>query len=218
MAEKGTKNKEKGVAESYNKFKTFGGKTYTGMAVGRSHKWYYDKGIWRDTKITPELWSISYAVTKRRAGHAPKNSGASVGTDYHWFILAHQNVEKLNADDYSTAMTGLKFKLAHKRADKKKWSLSGKTQRKHLIDFLKEMIVQLEQEPVPLVIELKEETYKGEAIPVQAACAEGVCYEYEITLNDKYLGLIRRLKNSWKMDLVTDKKLVNAIGKLLDEV
>lgn len=218
MTEKRTKNtKEKDVSESYNKFKTFGGKTYTGMAVGRSHKWYYDKGIWHDTKITPELWSISYAVTKRRAGHAPKNSGASVGTDYHWFILAHQNVEKLNADDYSTAMTGLKFKLAHKRADKQKWSLSGKTQRKHLIDFLKEMIIQLEQEPVPLTIELKEETYNGEAIPVQAACVEGVCHEYEITLNDKYLGLIRRLKNSWKMDLVTDKKLVNAIGKLLDE-
>jgi hypothetical protein len=201
MAEKVTKNKkEKDVAESYNRFKTFGGKTYTGMAVGRSHKWYYDQGVWHDTKITPELWSISYAVTKRRAGHAPKKSGASVGTDYHWFILAHQHVEKLNADDYSTEMTGLKFKLAHKRAGKNKWSLSGKTQRRHLIDFLKEMIVQLEQEPVAVALEMEVngESYKGEAIPVREACVEGICHVYEVTLNDQYLGLIRRLKNSWK--------------------
>jgi hypothetical protein len=219
MAGKTSKSsKENTVSESYNRFKSFDGKTYTGMAVGRSHKWYYDQGVWRDTKITPDLWSISYAVTKRRAGHAPKKSGASVGTDYHWLILAHQNVEKLNADDYSTEMTGLKFKLAHKRADKKKWSLSGKTQRKHLINFLREMISQLEQEPVELVFELNGETYAGEAIPVQATCVEGVCHEYEITLNDKHLGLIRKLKNSWKMDLVTDKKLVAAIGKILAQV
>src|SRR5688500_2214820 len=97
--EKAIKTDQKNVAQSYNKCKEFGGKGYTGISIGRSHKWYYDKGEWRDSKITPDLWSISYAVTKRRAGHAPKGSGASVGTDYHWFIIAHQNVEKLNADD-----------------------------------------------------------------------------------------------------------------------
>jgi hypothetical protein len=207
---------KKDVSESYNRYKFYGGKEYTGMAVGRSHKWYYDQGVWRDIKISPDLWEISYAVTKRRAGHAPKGSGANVGTDYHWFILAHQNVEKLNADDYSTAMTGLKFKLAHKRADKEKWNISGKTQRKHLVEFLKEMIVQLEQKTVPLELEVGGKTYKGEALPITAACREGVCYEYEIMLNDRNLGMIRRLKNSWKMDLVPDKKLVKAIGQALE--
>src|SRR5436853_7557762 len=95
------------LSKTYNEFKQFEGQQYTGMKVGRSHKWYYDKGEWRETKITPDLWSISYAVTKRRAGHAPEDSGAAIGTGYHWYIIAHQNVTKLNADDYSTSMTGL---------------------------------------------------------------------------------------------------------------
>jgi hypothetical protein len=216
MAKSNEKQPKKDVAASYNKFKQFGGKEYTGMSVGRSHKWYYDKGVWRDIKISPDLWEISYSVTKRRAGHAPKGSGASVGTDYHWFILAHQNVEKLNADDYSTAMTGLKFKLAHKRADKGKWNVSGKTQRKHLIEFLKEMIAQLEQETIPLELEIGDQLYKGEALPITESLYEGVYHQYEIQLNDRSMGIIRRLKSSWKMDLVTDKKLVKAIGDVLE--
>jgi hypothetical protein len=220
MPEKSTSAKKtkaaatpKDIAESYNRFKEFGGKEYTGMGVGRSHKWYYDKGVWHDTKITPDLWSISYAVTKRRAGHAPTGSGASVGTDYHWFILAHQNVEKQNADDYTTAMTGLKFKLAHKRADKQKWNISAKTQRKHLIAFLKEMIAQLEHEGFALEFEVGGTAYSGEALPIVSTFNNGRFDEFEITLNDKNLGLLRRLKSSWKLDLVADKKLIKAIGE-----
>lgn len=209
--------KTKTVSASYNRFKEFDGKEYTGMTVGRSHKWYYDKGVWRDIKITPDLWGISYAVTKRRAGHAPKGSGASVGTDYHWVILAHQQVEKLNADDYSTAMSGFKFKLAHKRQGKDKWNISAQTQKKHLIEFLHGMIAQLEQEPIPLSFELGGQQYKGEAIAVEATLSDGVHREFDITLNDKHLGLLRRLKRSWKMDLVADKKLINAIGDVLEE-
>ena len=58
----------KDISASYNKFKQFEGKQHTSMKVGRSHKWYYDKGEWREKKITPDLWEISYSVTKRRAG------------------------------------------------------------------------------------------------------------------------------------------------------
>ena len=47
-----------------------------------------------------------------------------VGTEYHWFIIAHQNVRKLTANEYSTSMTGMKFKVAHKRAETDKWSAS----------------------------------------------------------------------------------------------
>src|SRR5438874_699676 len=135
----------KDISATYNEFKEFEGHQYTGMKVGRSHKWFYDKGEWKETKITPDLWEISYAVTKRRAGRAPEGSGVPVGTEYHWYILAHQNVRKLNANDYTTSMTGLKFKLAHKRADTEKWSAGEKAQRNRLIKLLKEMIADLEQ-------------------------------------------------------------------------
>ena len=35
------------LAKSYNEYKNFEGQQYTGMKVGRSHKWYYDKGEWK---------------------------------------------------------------------------------------------------------------------------------------------------------------------------
>jgi hypothetical protein len=143
-----TKAVKKDLAKTYNQYKTFEGKQYTGMKVGRTHKWYYDKGEWKEKKITPDQWEISYAVTKRRAGKAPEGSGVPVGTEYHWYILAHQLVRKLNANDYTTAMTGFKFKVAHKRFDKEKWSASERAQRKQLIRILQKMIAQLEQEEV----------------------------------------------------------------------
>lgn len=88
-------------------------------------------------------------------GTLPEGSGVPVGTEYHWYILAHQNVRKLNANDYITSMTGLKFKLTHKRADMDKWSRTAPTQRKHLVSFLKDIIAQLEEDPVPIELEYK---------------------------------------------------------------
>jgi len=141
-AKKATKGKD--LSESYERTKTFHGQQYTGMAVGRTHKWYYDKGEWREKKITPDLWSINYEVTKRRAGRAPEGSGVPVGTEYHWYIAADQTVKKLNANDYSTAMTGFKYKVGHKRADSDKWSASDNAQRKRLVKFLRELIDSIE--------------------------------------------------------------------------
>jgi hypothetical protein len=148
-SKKPKKNREvkKDIAATYNEFKEFEGQQYTGMKVGRSHKWHYDKGIWKETKMTPELWQINYGVVKRRAGKAPEGSGVPVGTEYHWYILAHQNVRKLDANSYTTTLTGLKYKLAHKRSDKDKWSVSEKTQRKKLIKVLKDLIRKLEKDP-----------------------------------------------------------------------
>ena len=74
-----------------------------------------------------------------------KASGVPVGTEYHWYIAAHQNVRKLNANDYTTSMTGLKFKMAHKRGDNNTWSASEGAQRKRLIKFLSEVIASLEK-------------------------------------------------------------------------
>jgi hypothetical protein len=135
------------LAKTYNAFKVFEGKKYTGMKVGGRHKWYYDKGEWNEKKVAPDRWEFSYAVPKRRAGHAPPGSGVPIGTEYHWYILGHQNVRKLDENTYTTAMTGLKYKLAHKRAGKETWSASEAAQRRHLIKILQEMIDTLSAEP-----------------------------------------------------------------------
>lgn len=150
-AKKVSKKKEKQALEfdssaSYNRYKEFEGQRYSGMKIGRSHKWYYDQGVWKDKKITPDEWEIDYTVSKRRAGKAPEGSGAAVGTQYHWYIIAHQIVTKLDANDYSTSMTGLKFKLAHKVAGKETWSASPKAQRKKAIKVLQRLISDLEEQ------------------------------------------------------------------------
>ncbi|HEY8937887.1 MAG TPA: hypothetical protein VIM65_21845 [Cyclobacteriaceae bacterium] len=203
--------------QSYNTFKDFNGQRYTGMKVGRSHKWNYDKGVWRETKVTPERWELTYDVIKRRAGHAPEGSGAAVGTAYHWFILSHQYVEKLNADDYTTSMVGLKFKLAHKRAGQDKWSVSDASQRKALIKILKNLITELEDQPqktvpVPLNFLYRGKDYKGTGIPVISSCHDGICDQLDITLNKKHLGVLKCTNRGWRINAIP-QGLANAIGE-----
>jgi hypothetical protein len=141
------KEAKKPGAASYDKFKEFQGKRYTGMAVGRRHKWRYDPGEWTEKKVTPDKWEFQYAVKKHRAGKAPEGSGAPVGTAYHWYILAHQTVTKLDANSYTTEMVGVKHKLAHRRADKSSWSAGDTAQRRQLIKILQGMIAELEKPP-----------------------------------------------------------------------
>src|SRR5919108_1072558 len=134
------------ISNSYNKYKEFEGQKYTGMKVGGSHKWCYDRGEWKEKKIAPDKWEFTYAVNKKRAWQAPEGSGVPVGTEYHWYILAHQNVRKLDANSYATSMIGLKYKLAHRRAEKDKWNATDNAQRKRLIKILQELIDQLKTE------------------------------------------------------------------------
>ena len=209
------KRTPKKVGASYEAIKNYNGQQYVGMQIGRSHKWYYDKEEWKDKKITPDLWEIRYTATKRRAGKAPKGSGAPIGTGYHWYIMAHQEVLKLNEDDYTTVLSGLKYKVAHKRAAKGNWSASVATQRKTLLKFLKEMVAQLEKDPVPLKFTYNDVEYKGEGIPVPGACSNGVCYDLDINLNGRHVGMLHRLKNSWKIEGVEDEKFANAIGEVV---
>jgi len=145
-AKQSTNELKSDLAASYNEFKEHEGQRYTGMKIGRSHKWYYDRGEWKEKKITPDLWQISYAVMKRRAGRAPEGSGVPVGTAYHWYIVAHQNTAKQTANDYTTTLTGLKFKVAHKRAGTDKWSATPRTQRKRMIMFLRNLLADLEKQ------------------------------------------------------------------------
>jgi hypothetical protein len=142
------KSQPDAMQAAYNAFKDFEGKRYTGMKVGRGHKWIYDAGEWTERKITPDKWEIRYTTPKRRKGKAPEGSGVPVGTAYHWYVLAHQTVQKCDANSYTTDLVGVKYKLAHKRADKETWSASDKAQRKRLIQILKDLISDLESEQV----------------------------------------------------------------------
>ncbi|MFL5456176.1 MAG: hypothetical protein ACJ78X_07225, partial [Myxococcales bacterium] len=116
--------------KSYDAFKEHEGKRYTGMQIGRGHKWNYDAGQWIEKKVTPDKWEFQYSVVKRRKGRAPEGSGAPVGTAYDWYILARQVVTKLDANSYTTEMAGMKYKVAHKRAEKTSWSASDRARRK----------------------------------------------------------------------------------------
>jgi hypothetical protein len=136
----------KDVAASYNAVKEFEGRKYTGMRVGGSHSWYYRQGEWREMKVSPDRWKFTYAANKLRVWNAPEGSGAPVGTEYHWYILAHQNVRKLNANEYTTSMTGVKYKLAHRRANSGEWSASERAQLRRLITIFEENIIQLKHE------------------------------------------------------------------------
>ena len=86
---------------------------------------------------------------KKRAGHAPEGSGVPVGTEYHWYIIADQIVKKLDANNYSTEMTGSKYKVAHKRVTKENWSTDTAKQKQEIIKILKDMIAELETQPEP---------------------------------------------------------------------
>ncbi|KAF8905738.1 hypothetical protein CPB84DRAFT_1890942 [Gymnopilus junonius] len=108
------------VGRGYNALKTFKGQVYTGMPIGGSHTWNYDQGVWKETKEEPDL-------------------GAPVGTEYHWLIVAHQHVKKIDANTYETELVGSKYKLAHKNANSKTWSIPDvKSQRDREVELLED--------------------------------------------------------------------------------
>ncbi|OZJ01952.1 hypothetical protein BZG36_05248 [Bifiguratus adelaidae] len=123
--------------------KEYDGKKYTGMAVGMN----YDQGVWKETKVDPDRWEVHFDTVKRRKHNAPEGSGAAVGSGYHWYIIAHQTVEKLNANDYSTSLNGVKYKLCHKWAGSENWSISGpKAQKEREIALLEDALERAKQE------------------------------------------------------------------------
>ena len=71
---------------AYDQFKMHEGRRYTGMKIGRGHKWKYDADDWTEKKVTPDKWEFQYSVVKRRKGRAPEGSGAPVGTAYNWYV------------------------------------------------------------------------------------------------------------------------------------
>lgn len=111
-----------GRSMAYDDLKEFDGGAYSGMAVGGRHVWHYTDAIWREEKMAPDRWDFTLTSVKRRDEPSPPGSGAPSLTEYHWYLLAHQWVRKIDADSYATFMSGAKYKLAHKRPHWCAWS------------------------------------------------------------------------------------------------
>jgi len=125
---------------AYDDVKQAGGRRYTGMAIGRSHHWDYPDGTWVETKVSPTQWAVRFTSHKRRKGRgAPRGSGAKVGAEYHWFIVAHQRARKLDANTYLTDMVGAKHMVAFRQPGWYHWSSQMKghrTQKDRLVAIL----------------------------------------------------------------------------------
>ena len=136
------------MAESYDARKTWQGRSYTGMKVGRTHTWDYE-GQWKERKLGPDLWEVSFKATKARKGRgAPEGSGAPVGTEYHWFFVPTSQVaRKMDANTYETHMEGLKWKLGFRPATSKtwdyEWGKTGETARQRAIRILDQTLADL---------------------------------------------------------------------------
>ncbi|MHA1147837.1 MAG: hypothetical protein ACTSR8_06290 [Promethearchaeota archaeon] len=133
----------------YNDLKKYDNKIYTGMKIGGTHKWHYDHGKWIEIKQTPDRWIINFESIKTRFYNAPYNSGAKVGTKYHWYIIADQIATKLDANSYMTQMNGLKFKIGHKRPNWKYFSYRYPEQlsyKEQVIKILEKTLKQLKEE------------------------------------------------------------------------
>lgn len=131
---------------AYDRYLKYQGLQSSGKRVGEYLKWHYGKGVWRERKVNEDEWSISYEVLKNRAGVPSQSSGAPVGTECRWFILADQYIEKLDENTYHTRMDGIKLKIAHKSSNENKWDLSDRDQKERLISMLKEFVGKLEGE------------------------------------------------------------------------
>ncbi|MBI4416470.1 MAG: hypothetical protein HY557_05760 [Euryarchaeota archaeon] len=134
---------------SYDDLKDFEGEPYSGMAVGGEHAWLYTNAIWRERKVAPDKWEFTFASLKERGRGAPPGSGAPPKTQYHWYILAHQRVRKIDEDSYSTLMSGLKYKIAHKRPHWRKWSSEYPDQssaRERIVAILEETLAGLRED------------------------------------------------------------------------
>lgn len=107
---------------AYDDLKEFEGEEYSGMPVGGQHTWRYTNAVWRERKVTPDAWEFTLTSTKRRDRPAPPGSGAAVFSEYHWYLVAHQWARKIDADAYTTFMSGMKYKVSHKRPHWRAWS------------------------------------------------------------------------------------------------
>jgi hypothetical protein len=138
---------------AYEDEKSHAGQAYRGMKVGGVHLWTYPEGKWAERKVTPQRWDVAFTSLKRRRRRAPEGSGAEVGSGYHWLIVAHQWVGKLDANTYATHLEGSKHLLSFRKPGWKGWTTQ---QRGHTSARLK-AIAALEE----LIEELRDQTDEG---------------------------------------------------------
>jgi len=133
----------------YDTLKTYNNKKYSGMEIGHSHFWNYKDGKWHETKKAPDQWSFNFNSVKTRVNAAPVNSGASIQTKYHWYIIADQIATKINPNSYWTTMKGVKFKIGHKRPHWKSFSYDYPEQisyKERVINILEQILKKLKEE------------------------------------------------------------------------
>jgi len=131
---------------AYDDIKQFTGQAYSGMSIGGRHVWEYPNGLWDERKTAPDRWDFTFSSIKRRTTSAPVGSGVPAGSQYHWYIMAHQRVRKLDQDAYETFMEGVKYKVAHRRPYWRAWSSEypgNRTEREVLIGILEEQLAKL---------------------------------------------------------------------------
>ncbi|MFX1592784.1 MAG: hypothetical protein ACFFCL_08840 [Promethearchaeota archaeon] len=132
----------------YNSLKKYNNRIYTGMSVGGSHHWKYNDGNWFETKETPDKWSFRFASIKTRINPAPSNTGASINTKFHWYIIADQIATKIDNNSYMTSMKGIKFKIGHKRPYWRDFSYNYPEQlsyKEKVIKILEEILWELKK-------------------------------------------------------------------------
>ncbi|GAB4326285.1 MAG: hypothetical protein Kow0069_32740 [Promethearchaeota archaeon] len=129
----------------YDELKVHGRRVYSGMRVGGRHSWVYPNGRWTEAKVEPDLWKVRFNSLKTRVREAPAGSGAPVGTQYHWFVVADQLATKRDANTYQTTMEGLKFKVGHKRTSWRRFSYEyeGNSYEDRVIEFLEDTLARL---------------------------------------------------------------------------
>jgi hypothetical protein len=146
----------------YDDVKDFEGRPYSGMSVGGTHDWDYPDGRWIERKVAPDRWKVNFTSSKRRRRAAPEGSGAAPGTKFHWFLVGHQRVRKVDEDTYQTLFEATKWKVGHRRPHWRKWSSEYPEQtpaRDRVIAILEETLA-----------ELRADKERG-APPVEAALA-----------------------------------------------
>lgn len=133
---------------AYEDKKEFEGRAYSGMRVGGIHRWNYPDGSWHERKVEPSRWRFTFTSHKHRRARAPEGSGAGVGSAYHWYVTAHQWVEKQDANTYATMMEGEKHLLGFRKPEWREWNTQFKNQRssrERLIRVLEGMLEELRE-------------------------------------------------------------------------
>src|ERR1051325_1156736 len=131
---------------AYGDPKQADGRAYRGMRVGGVHRWTYPDGKWTEQKVAPDRWRVTYTSLKRRRARAPAGSGAEVGSGYHWFLVAHQWADKLDANTYATHLEGAKYLVSFRKPGWKGWSTEmrgHKGARQRTIAILEDALARL---------------------------------------------------------------------------